>query len=71
MSTWPNTPAGATVLFDSTLSSKSGLLDVYGSWIAATDASEPVSPSSCYKSVMYAGANFGGSHKHTLICSSD
>lgn len=66
MSTWPNTPAGATVLFDSTLSSKSGLLDVYGSWIAATDASEPVSPSSCYKSVMYAGNNFGGSQVHYI-----
>ena len=29
MSTWPNgMPVGATVLFDGTLSSKSGLLDV-------------------------------------------
>ena len=64
MSTWPNTPAGATVLFDSTLASKSGLLDVYGSWISATDASEPVSPSTCYKSVIYAGNTGGGSQVH-------
>jgi len=61
MSTWPNMPVGATVLFDGTLSSKSGLLDVYGSWISATDASEPVSPPSCYKSVIYAGNSSGGS----------
>lgn len=64
MSTWPNMPVDATVLFDGTLSSKSGLLDVYNSWISASDGNEPISPPSCYKSVIYAGNTSGGSQVH-------
>lgn len=64
MSTWANTPSGLAVVLDydmnkSTLSS-AGLWDVYGSSIAATDGTAPVSPNSVLKSRIEIGATTGG-----------
>ena len=67
MSTWPNMPVGATVLFDHDMSSKTGLLDVYNSWIPTTDASEPVSPNTCFKSRLAALNREGGGEVHVAF----
>ena len=64
MSTWPNTPAGATVLLDTDLNKSTlanvGILDVYSSSIAGSDGTAPVSPSSTIISRIYAGNLYGG-----------
>ena len=64
MSTWANKPATANAIldydFDKTTLSTNGILDAYGSSIAATDGTAPVSPSSCIKSRIEAGSNTGG-----------
>lgn len=60
MSTWPNTPAGATVLLDHDFSTKAPLLDVYNTGILDTDATDPVSPSSVLRSHLNAGSHSGG-----------
>lgn len=64
MSTWPNTPVGATVLLDADLNKSTlasvGIFDIYNTSIAGSDATAPVSPSSTIISRMYAGNNYGG-----------
>lgn len=43
-SSWPNAPAGGTVLLDKDFSNLTGLVDDYSSTVLTTDASAPVSP---------------------------
>lgn len=65
MSTWPNMPVGATVLldydFNTTTLASAGILDVYGSTIAGSDGTAPVSPSSTVISRIPASSPSGGS----------
>ena len=64
MSTWANKPANTNVIldydFNKTTLASVGIFDAYGSSIAATDGTAPVSPSSCIKSRIEAGSNAGG-----------
>lgn len=64
MSTWSNKPLTVNPVldydFDKTTLANSGIQDVYGSSLSASDVSAPKSPSSCIKSRMEAGNNYGG-----------
>ena len=64
MSTWANKPANTNVIldydFNKTTLASVGIFDAYGSSIATTDGTAPVSPSSCIKSRIEAGSNTGG-----------
>lgn len=63
---WPNEPAGGTVVLDHPFSSilGPGMTNPYSAGSLATDSSAPYSPVNVYRSSISPGSNSGGSELH-------